>query len=76
MSLLTGVLVGLFIHLPPFDRLLDSTEYFDDEAQWVTPDDYALKLTLARKGAEFDCETQMISLSPMVLKVEGTDTGL
>jgi len=47
VALVTGALTGLFLRLPFFEQLSEDVEMFDDEAQWVTPDDYALKLTFA-----------------------------
>jgi hypothetical protein len=73
ISLFSGILVGLFLRLPVFDRLVEDVEMFDDEAQWVTPDDYALKLTLARTTTEI--ETPMVPLS-QALKSHDGDTGV
>jgi hypothetical protein len=42
-----GGLTGFLLRLPIFDQLSKDVEMFDDEVQWLTPDDYALKLTLA-----------------------------
>lgn len=47
VALVTGALTGLFLRLPIFEQLSEDVEMFDDEAQWITPDDYALKLTFA-----------------------------
>jgi ammonium transporter Rh len=47
VALLFGALTGLLLRLPIFEQLSQEVEMFDDEAQWVTPDDYALKLTFA-----------------------------
>ncbi len=50
-ALLFGALTGLLLRLPIFEQLSQEVEMFDDEAQWVTPDDYALKLTFAAQPA-------------------------
>lgn len=47
VALVSGALTGLVLRLPIFEQLSEDIEMFDDEAQWVTPDDYALKLTFA-----------------------------
>ena len=47
LAVVGGALTGLFLRLPIFEQLSEEVEMFDDEAQWVTPDDYALKLTFA-----------------------------
>lgn len=47
IALVTGALTGLLLRLPIFEQLSEDVEMFDDEAQWITPDDYALKLTFA-----------------------------
>ncbi len=47
MALVAGALTGLILRVPIFVQLSQDIEMFDDEAQWVTPDDYALKLTFA-----------------------------
>lgn len=47
ISLLAGAITGFVLRLPLFEQLSEDVEMFDDEAQWVTPDDYALKLTFA-----------------------------
>ena len=76
-ALSIGGIVGLIVNLPIFDRLVEDIELFDDEAQWKTPDDYALKLTLARKsGAEG--ETPMTHLGGgRILKIsDGDDTNV
>ena len=44
---MAGGLTGFLLRLPIFDQLSKDVEMFDDEVQWLTPDDYALKLTLA-----------------------------
>lgn len=46
-ALVGGAITGLILRLPLFEQLSEEVEMFDDEAQWVTPDDYALKLTFA-----------------------------
>ena len=47
VALVSGLLTGFLLRLPIFEQLSKNVEMFDDEVQWVTPDDYALKLTLA-----------------------------
>lgn len=47
ISVISGAITGLLLRLPIFEQLSEEVEMFDDEAQWVTPDDYALKLTFA-----------------------------
>jgi ammonium transporter Rh len=51
VALVFGSLTGLLLRLPIFEQLSQEVEMFDDEAQWVTPDDYALKLTFAAQPA-------------------------
>jgi ammonium transporter Rh len=51
-SIVFGALTGLLLRLPIFEQLSQDVEMFDDEAQWVTPDDYALKLTIAPAAAK------------------------
>lgn len=67
-SLFSGALVGFFLRLPIFDQLVDDIEMFDDELQWKTPDDYALKLTLApsqNDQTDQDVETPLVQLKSM-----------
>ena len=47
LAVVFGAVTGLILRLPVFEQLSEDVEMFDDEAQWVTPDDYALKLTFA-----------------------------
>lgn len=47
IALVSGALTGIILRLPFFEQLTPEVEMFDDEAQWLTPDDYALKLTFA-----------------------------
>ena len=51
VAIVFGGVTGLFLRLPVFEQLSQEVEMFDDEAQWVTPDDYALKLTFAAQPA-------------------------
>lgn len=46
VAVVFGGLTGLFLRLPIFEQLDKEVEMFDDEAQWITPDDYAIKLTV------------------------------
>lgn len=52
ISLVAGAITGLLLRLPLFEQLSEDVEMFDDEAQWVTPDDYALKLTFANQNQD------------------------
>lgn len=52
ISIVAGALTGLLLRLPIFEQLSEDVEMFDDEAQWVTPDDYALKLTFASNNIQ------------------------
>ena len=54
MALVGGAITGLLLRLPVFEQLSEDVEMFDDEAQWVTPDDYALKLTFAAQEKKDD----------------------
>lgn len=54
MALTAGAATGILLRLPIFEQLSKNVEMFDDEVQWVTPDDYALKLTLAPSEAKKD----------------------
>lgn len=47
LAVVFGLATGFILRLPIFEKLSEELEMFDDEAQWVTPDDYALKLTFA-----------------------------
>ena len=49
LALVFGLATGYILRLPIFEKLSEELEMFDDEAQWVTPDDYALKLTFANQ---------------------------
>lgn len=69
----SGLLVGFLLRLPVFDQLKEDVEMFDDEAQWITPDDYALKLTLARQTNE--TETPLMQLGQTSKSHDG-DTGV
>lgn len=52
VAFVSGALTGVLLRLPIFEQLSVDVEMFDDEAQWVTPDDYALKLTFASSNAQ------------------------
>lgn len=54
VALTSGALTGFLLRLPIFEQLSKSVEMFDDEVQWITPDDYALKLTLAPSSHAID----------------------
>lgn len=56
VALISGAITGLFLRLPIFEKLSQDVEMFDDEAQWVTPDDYALKLTFASSSNQTKAE--------------------
>ena len=45
-----GALTGIVLRMPVFEQLSPEEEMFDDEVQWLTPSDYALKLTFAPTG--------------------------
>ena len=47
LAVVFGLATGFILRLPIFEKLSEDVEMFDDEAQWLTPDDYALKLTFA-----------------------------
>jgi len=47
IALVAGGLTGFLLRLPIFEQLSKNVEMFDDEVQWSTPDDYALRLTVA-----------------------------
>jgi hypothetical protein len=48
--------------MPIFDQIVDDLEMFDDELQWKTPDDYALKLTLAPSSTDQDVEMPLVNM--------------
>ena len=52
LSVVFGLATGFILRLPIFEKLSEDVEMFDDEAQWVTPDDYALKLTFAANNQQ------------------------
>ena len=52
LSVVFGLATGFILSLPIFEKLSEDVEMFDDEAQWVTPDDYALKLTFASNNQQ------------------------
>lgn len=58
IALVAGALTGIILRLPLFEQLNVDLEMFDDEAQWVTPDDYALKLTFASSNPQNDTQQQ------------------
>ncbi len=45
MALLGGLLTGLIMRLPFVEQIENTEEMFDDEPNWITPEDYSLKLT-------------------------------
>jgi ammonium transporter Rh len=47
-ALVGGVLTGFLMRLPIIEQVKENEEMFDDEPQWVTPEDYSLKLTEVR----------------------------
>jgi len=63
IALLAGGITGLVMRSPLFDKLKKDVEMFDDEAQWVTPDDYALKLTLARTSEHGETITPLVPMT-------------
>lgn len=58
IALVAGALTGLILRVPIFVQLSQDIEMFDDEAQWVTPDDYALKLTFATQPQQQQAQAQ------------------
>ena len=45
MAILGGLLTGLIMRLPIIEQIEEEDEMFDDEANWITPEDFSLKLT-------------------------------
>lgn len=65
VALVTGAITGIILRLPVFEQLSEDVEMFDDEAQWVTPDDYALKLTFASsQTTQNNTEPVAVAVSP------------
>jgi ammonium transporter Rh len=48
VAIVSGVITGYIMKLPIIEQISDSEEMFDDEPNWVTPEDYSLKLTEVR----------------------------
>jgi hypothetical protein len=45
IALVGGVITGLLLRLPIIEQIEEEDEMFDDEANWITPEDFSLKLT-------------------------------
>ena len=45
VAVLGGLLTGLIMRLPFVEQIENTEEMFDDETNWMTPEDYSLKLT-------------------------------
>jgi len=48
MALVGGIITGFIMKLPIIEQVQDIEEMFDDEPNWLTPEDYSLKLTEVR----------------------------
>ena len=48
MALIGGIITGYIMKLPIIEQVQDVEEMFDDEPNWITPEDYSLKLTEVR----------------------------
>lgn len=48
MAIIGGILTGFVMRLPIMEKVEDIEEMFDDEPNWITPEDYSLKLTEVR----------------------------
>ena len=45
LALAGGIITGYIMKLPIIEQIKKDEELFDDEINWVTPEDYSLKLT-------------------------------
>jgi ammonium transporter Rh len=73
IALVAGALTGLVLRVPIFVQLSQDIEMFDDEAQWITPDDYALKLTFATQPQQQQQQQSQQEQSPESEKKEDTN---
>ncbi|RNA27197.1 ammonium transporter Rh type B-like [Brachionus plicatilis] len=48
MAIIGGIITGYIMKLPIIEQIQDIEEMFDDEPNWLTPEDYSLKLTEVR----------------------------
>lgn len=48
LAIVGGALTGLIMRIPIIEQVNEVEEMFDDEPNWVTPEDYSLKLTEVR----------------------------
>jgi ammonium transporter Rh len=48
IAILGGILTGLIMRIPVIEQIEEVEEMFDDEPNWITPEDYSLKLTEVR----------------------------
>lgn len=48
MAIIGGIITGYIMKLPIIEQIEDIEEMFDDEPNWLTPEDYSLKLTEVR----------------------------
>lgn len=67
MAIVGGIITGYIMKLPIIEQIEDIEEMFDDEPNWLTPEDYSLKLTevrvQSREGDEEMQEKRMLSTS-------------
>lgn len=48
LAIVGGAITGLIMRIPIIEQVSEMEEMFDDEPNWVTPEDYSLKLTEVR----------------------------
>ncbi len=66
MALLGGLITGLIMRLPFVEQIENTEEMFDDETNWVTPEDYSLKLTEVNiQNQDMDEDERNIELEKM-----------
>ncbi len=70
MALLGGLLTGLIMRLPFVEQFENTDEMFDDEANWITPEDFSLKLTeVSIQNQNMDEDERNIELEQKIAKV-------
>jgi len=70
IALLGGLLTGLIMRLPFVEQFENSDEMFDDESNWITPEDFSLKLTeVSIQNQNLDEDERTIELEKKISKV-------
>jgi ammonium transporter Rh len=64
-AIVGGVLTGFIMRLPIFEQVENQDDMFDDETNWITPEDFALKLTevsVQNQNQEDDEEEKQLNI--------------